>query len=199
MPKFSDTQIRAIITRSTTPRVVEYPGHSDVRVAVRCLDDIEVDGCRVEAQRKMRDIAKKRGWEPSSFAELDPTLLERFVEREIVLRAFLDADTIDREKPEPFFASEMELARVGAAGIDDLMHVYSEHQEWSNPNLSLTEEDEKELVERLGNEQSAGVFLTGFEPLMHRRLLISMARRLRDYRNGKSSTSTSSPDTTTGG
>ncbi len=199
MPKFSDTRIRAIITRPTEPRIIDYPGHDDVKVAVRCLDDIELDGCRIEAQRRMRDIAKKRGWEPSSFAELDPTLMERFVEREIVLRAFLDPDTIDNDKPEPFFSSEMELARLGSVGVEDLMQAYTEHQEWSNPNLTLDEEQEKELVERLGNEQSAGVYLTGFEPLMLRRLLISLAKRLHDSRSGKSSISTSSSDTTTDG
>ena len=198
MPKFSDERIRAIITRSTKPRVVDYPGHPELQIAVRCLDDIELDGCRTEAQRKVRDIAKKRGWDPGSFAELDPTLMERFVEREILLRAFSDPDTIDHEKPVAFFSSDLELARLGSVGVEDLMQVYTEHQEWSNPNLTLDEGQEKELVESLGNEQSAAVYLTGFEPLMLRRLLISMAKRLRDYRSGKSSTSTSSSDTTDG-
>lgn len=190
MPTFRDNErIRAVITRSTKPRRIDYPGHPDLTIGVRGLDDPELDACRIEAQKKIHDLAKKRAWDPVQVVEIDPELLQRYVEREIILKAFCDPDTVDDDKPTPFFANEHELGRVGSTGITDLMNAYIEHQEWSNPNVTLTQELEDELVEALGKEQSAGVYLMGFEQHVLRRLLISTVKRLHDYRTGKSSTS----------
>lgn len=83
MPRFSDEQIRAIITRPTAFRVVAFPGQPDIPLAVKCLDDTELDGCRIEAQRRLREVAKKRGWDVRETVDIDPNLMERFVEREI--------------------------------------------------------------------------------------------------------------------
>lgn len=199
MPRFSDEQIRTIITNPTRPRVVTYPGHPDVRIGVRALDDVDLDNCRVEAQRKLRDIAKKRGWDVREMSDVDPTLMERFVEREIVLRAFVDADTIDHENPVPFFSNEHQLSRIGSTGVTDLMELYGENQEWQNPNLTLDAAGEEELIAALGKGPGAELSLTGIEPAMLRRLLISTVKRLNDFRTGKSSTSKSSGSPTTPG
>ncbi len=189
MPRFSDDQIRAIITQPTELRIVTWPARPEIRIAVRCLDEVELDGCRIEAQRRIRDIASKRRWDVRETADIDPTLLERFVEREIVLRAFFDADTIDSSDPVPFFSSEIELARIGSVGVTDLITLYTEHQEWVNPGLFLGEEDEQKLVELLGKGPSAEVSLTGYELPTLRRLLISTAKRLFDSPAGRSTTS----------
>jgi hypothetical protein len=196
VPRFSDEQVRAIITQPTKLRTVQYPGHPDLLVAVRQLDDVELDGCRIEGQRKLRDLCKLRRWDVVQAAELDPTLLERWVEREIVLRAFFDNDTKDAEHPIPFFSGEQDLVRLGSVGVTDLMMVYTENQEWQNPNVTLSPEEEKDLVDALGKEQSAGLYLTGIEPAILRRLLISTVKRLYDCRTGKSSTSRSADSTT---
>lgn len=199
MARFNnDERLRALITGPTRYREVDYPGHPEIKIGVRALDDVELDHCRIEAQRKIRDVAKVRGWDPVQTSELDPVLQERFVEREIVLRAFCDVDTINDEKPVSFFANDHELARVGSMGVTDLMNVYIEHQEWCNPNLSLTAEAEKELIEELGKEQSAVPYLTGIEHTTLRRLLISSAKRLRELRTGNSTTSSSSDGITIG-
>jgi len=198
VPRFrTDERVRALITNSTKPRIVDYPGQPSIKVGVRGLDDVELDHCRVEAAQKIHDIAKTRRWDPVQTSELDPALLERFVEREIVLRAFIDPDTLEDETPVLFFANVHELKQVGATGVTDLMNVYIEHQEWANPNVSIGPEEEKELVDALGKEQSAALYLTGIEPSILRRLLISSVKRLHDYRTGKCSTSkTSEPSTT---
>jgi hypothetical protein len=196
VPRFSDERIRAILTKPTTPRVVAYPAHPELQIAVRCLDDIDLDLCRVEAQRKLRDTAKARGWDPLATSEIDPVLLERKVEREIVLRAFFDAETLSNEKPTPFFASERELALLGSAGVTDLMEVYAENQDWMNPSVSLSPDEERRLVDELGKERTANATLTAIGPATLRRLLISMAKRLRDYQCGRSSTSSDSESST---
>lgn len=192
MPRFSDEQIRAIVTRPTKPRVIDFPGRPEIKIAVKCLDDVELDGCRIEAQRRIRDIAKKRQWEAKELMEIDPVLMERFVEREIILRSYFDPDTVQAEKPIPFFANEHELVQLGSVGVTDLMEAYNENQEWQNPSVSLSEEEEVELIERLGKAQNAEATLTGIALITLRRLLISSAKRLNDYRTGRSSTSNSS-------
>ncbi len=199
MPRFSDEQIRAIVTRPTVPRVIDFPGRPEIKIAVKCLDDVELDGCRIEAQRRIRDLAKKRQWEAKEVMEIDPVLMERFVEREVILRAFFDPDTVQSEKPIPFFANETELVQLGSVGVTDLMEVYNENQEWQNPSVSLSEEEEEELIERLGKAQSAEATLTGIALITLRRLLISSAKRLSDYRTGRSSTSSSSAAPTPSG
>lgn len=196
MPRFSDEQVRAIITRPTMYRVVEYPGHPEIKIAVKCLDDVELDGVRIEAQRRLRDVSKKRGWDVRETADLDPALLERWVEREILLRAFFDPDTIALEAPVPFFASELELSKLGSTGVSDLMELYTENQEWINPSCKLDDAAEEELLDLLGKGPSAELTLTAIEPSTLRRLLISTAKRLSDYRSGKSSTSEKSSSTT---
>lgn len=200
MPRFNTSErIRALITNPTKPRVVDYPGHPDVQIGIRALFDTELDGCRVEAMRRIHDIAKARRWDPVQTSDLDPSLLERFVEREIVLRAVLDPDTVEDEKPIPFFSNDHELSQVGATGVKDLMNVYLEHQEWTNPNLTLGPDEEKELVEELGKGQSAGLYLTGFEPAILRRLLISTVNRLASLQRGRSSTTESASSPTSDG
>lgn len=197
MPRFSDEQIRAIITQPTKLRTVPYPGRPEILVAVRQLDDLELDGCRIEGQRKLRDVAKKRNWDPVQTSDLDPMLLERYVEREIILRSFFDNDTKDHEHPIPFFGSETELVRLGSVGVTDLMALYTENQEWQNPFVTLSEEEEKELVDALGKEPNGELYLTGFEPATVKRLALTLAKRLADYRSGRCSTSKSSSSTTT--
>lgn len=192
MPRFTDADIRRALISPTRPRRVTFPGRPEIPLGVRLLDDLELDDCRIEAQRKIRQRASTRSWNVVEMSALDPTLMERMVEREIVLRAFLDADTIESEKPIPFFAGDGDLAALGSAGVTDLMELYNEHQEWMNPHLKMSEEDERAFLEELGKGPSAELSLTAIEPSMLRRCVISMAKRLADSRTTKSSTSSES-------
>lgn len=187
MAKFSDERVRAIISQVREFRVVEFPGHPDIKLAVRVLGDDEYDGCRIEAQRKLWKIGGERSWDPVKVSELDPYLFERFVEREVVLRAYFDHETTSGENPVPFFASESDLSKVGSVVVQDLMQMYLEHQEWVNPTISLSEEEAEELCDSLGKGQAFGAALVAIEPSSLRRLLITMAKRLSNSATGKSS------------
>lgn len=189
MPRFTDADIRRALVSQTKPRRVTFPGRPEIPLGVRCLDDLELDDCRIEAQRKLRQRATTRNWNVVEMSALDPTLIERMVEREIVLRAFLDADTIEGDKPVPFFAGEGDLAQLGSTGVTDLMELYTEHQEWTNPHLKMSEEDAKAFLEELGKGQSAELSLTAIEPSMLRRCVISMAKLLSDSLTSRSTTS----------
>ena len=188
MAKFSDERIHSIITQVRDFRVVNFPGHPDIKVAMRVLGDNEYDGCRIEGQRKLWAIAKQREWDPVKICDLDPTLFERYVEREVVLRAFFDPDTIHSDNPVPFFSSESELSKVGSVVVKDLVELYLEHQEWVNPTVTLSEDDAKELCDQLGKGLAFGASLAAIERDSLRRLLITMAKRLATSATGKSST-----------
>lgn len=189
MATFTDADIRRVLIRSTRPRRVSFPGHPEIPLGVRLLDDLELDDCRVQAQVKLRERAKQRGWNVLEMGQIDPTLMERMVEREIVLRAFVDPDTIEAERPAPFFISEADLAQLGSTGVTDLMELYAEHQAWMNPHVNLSPEEEEAFLDELGKGQSAEVSLTAIEPSMLRRFVISMAKRLSASRTPRSTTS----------
>lgn len=184
MPKFSDEQVRAVIRGTATFRTIPFPladGKPDetVRVAVRCLSEAELDGCRVEAQRRVRELGKLRGWDVRELCDVDPDLLQRFVERSILARAFFDADTIGTDKPQPFFSSESEVEQLGSIQATTLMRAYLEHQEWTNPFRSLTPDAAKELAETLGKAPKPEALLELYERDTLRSLCISLASALR--------------------
>lgn len=188
MARFTDDRIRAIITQVREPRVVEFPGQPEVKVAVRALADDEYDGCRVEAQRKIWDLSNQRGWDPVKVVDIDPTLMERFVEREVIVRAYFDAETVNQTNLIPFFSSTSELVSCGSVVISDLMKTYTEHQEWVNPTVTLSGDDVKELCQELGKGRAFGLSLAAIEHASLRRLLVSMAKLLSSSASGKSST-----------
>ena len=66
---------------------------------------------------KMGKRAKEQGWDVLEMSTLDPTLLDRMTEREMLMRSILDADTLEAEKPSAFFTSQADLASLGASRI----------------------------------------------------------------------------------
>lgn len=185
MPKFSDDQVRDVIRGTSSFRTIPFPlvdgkQHETVKIAVRCLSEAELDGCRVEAQRRVREIGKLRGWEVRELCDVDPDLIQRFVERSIIARAFFDADTIGTGKtPQPFFASESEVEQLGSIQATTLIRAYTEHQEWTNPFRSLTPDAAKELAETLGKAPKPEALLELYERDTLRSLCISLASALR--------------------
>ena len=196
MAKFTDDRVREIILGATAFRTISFPSHtgepSEVQIAVRCLSEAEIDGCRIEAQRRMRDIAKRRGWDVSEACDVDPDLLQRFVEKSILARAFFDADTISNKTPDPFFASETEVDMLTSVQASSLMSAYVEHQEWTNPFRTLSPEAVEELADTLGKAPMPEGLLGLYAPDTLRALCISLASLVRSTRpTGKSSTSPS--------
>lgn len=197
MPKFSDDQIRDIVRGTKDFRTIPFPtpggAESDIPIAVRCLSEAELDGCRIEAQRRMRDLCKLRGWDVADACDVDPDLLQRLVERSIVARAFFDSATIASTKPEPFFSGESEVEQLATIQMTSLLRAYVEHQEWTNPFRSLTPEGVEELADTLGKAPKPEALLGLYEHDTLRALCISLASALRSTRpTGKSSTSPSS-------
>lgn len=178
--RFADHQVAAIIRGARTLRVIDFPGRDGVSVAVRLLADSEVDDCRLRAFGALQKAAAAQGWDVAAITDVDPDLVARMQTREIVAKAFYDPDTIEAERPVPFFSSVAELAReCDAPTVERLFQAYLEHQQFVSPLRTMSEEEVKELVAALGKEPAARVTLAGLDASTLSRLCISLASALR--------------------
>ena len=182
MAGFSSERIRAIIDGKKAPRAYPFPGTTeddDVSIGVRSLTEHELGGCRGAAQRHVRETAKKRGWKPESYVELDPAVLDRAVEHEVIWRSTLDPETLDDAEPARFFESVDVVRNLDSVTTTMLSSLYLEHQEWTNPLLTISQDAVEELDEQLGKAPAPQVFLHEFAPSTLRRFVISLASILR--------------------
>ena len=179
MAKFTDAQVNAIIRGASAFRVIPFPGAPDVSVAVRCLTEMENDAARSEAHARVVKRCKPKGWDPVKYIDADPDAFQRLIERQVLWRAFFDADTIESANPEPFFPSDADVDSLTPAQVAGLTEAYLEHQDWTNPQRQLTEEEVAGLVADLGKASTAEVLLSSFAPNTLRACVISMACALR--------------------
>lgn len=189
MARFSDEQIRAIVLGPKRAfRRLQFPGRPDVTVAIRALSEAEIDQCRIEAQVEFLALCKRREWSPERAVQIDPLLVARIVDRQMIWRAYFDVDTIDREEPDKFFPSVAHVAELDSVTITDLTNAYVEHQNFVSPARDLDAKEVDELIGALGKGQPEAVLNTlGLSTL--KLFTLSMARRLSTSPIGKSSTS----------
>gem|GEM_PF-5791473 len=174
MAKFTDERVSAVLQGPRRFRIIDFPGHEEIKVAVRCLTEAELDGCRIGAQVEVRQMASQRGWTPESLVDVDISLIDTLTERQIVWRAFYDPETVDRDgvKPDQFFPSDSDVAGLDSPTRMRLYEAYLEHQDWVSPMRALDEQDVKELAEAIKKEGTSEESLAMFEPRTLRRLLI---------------------------
>lgn len=176
---FEDSRIRAIIEGPKRFRVIPFPGSDEIKIAVRCLTESELDGCRIEAQISIRKTCKPREWDPASYVNVDPEALDRLWQRQIIWRAFYDADTIaEGEKPKPFFPSDADVSTLDSVTLTRLMEAYTEHQQWVAPTVDLTQESMAALLEALKKTPNPEVLLSGFGLLALQNLCISLVLQM---------------------
>ncbi len=187
MASFDDARIAQILRGTLGFKVYDYPGHDEIKVAVRLLSDAELDDCRVQALVDLEKIAKKRQWELQLLVELDPDIYDRAVSRQIVWRSYHDSETVDGKEPKRFFASYEYLSGLGSVEQEHLFALYLEHQQWVAPLRAGQAGEVDALVEAMGKAPSAPGLLGSFEHATLVRLLISMARRLSGSPTSKSS------------
>ncbi len=174
-----DERIRSIILGpSRAFRVLAFPGRSEVRIAVRALSEREIDACRIEGQRQFLDLCRARGWDPEKAINIDPLMHSRLVERQIVWRAFFDADTIASSEPRPFFPSDSDVAELDSITTTDLVSAYAEHQEFVSPSRGLSPEEVERIIDAMGKASDPGLVLRTIERDSLVSLALTMVRRL---------------------
>jgi hypothetical protein len=177
---FEEARIRAIIEGPKRFRIIPFPGAEGVKVAVRCLTEAELDGCRIEAQLTIRKTCKPREWDPASYVNVDPEALDRLWQRQIVWRAFYDSDTVNDPavKPVRFFPADADVGELDSVTVTRLMEAYAEHQQWVSPTVDLNQESIKALIEELKKTPKPEVLLSGFGLLALQNLCISLALQM---------------------
>lgn len=182
MPTYTDERVLAVLRGKRAPRTIPFPGaplESGIVVAVRLLTEAELDHCRLNAQGKLRTYCESKKWDPTTAVDMDPAMMGRYVEREIVFLAFLDADTAADKEPKRFFPTMHDVEALDAATLTRLREAYDEHQDWTSPLARMSDEDVRGFVDVLGNASSVPAELQRFERSTLVRLCISLASRLR--------------------
>ncbi|MCC7542354.1 MAG: hypothetical protein IT379_39415 [Deltaproteobacteria bacterium] len=181
-PDFTDERLQAILRGRRDVRRVPFPGADSVALGVRILLDVDLDHARIEAQR----YVKKLGAD----LDVDPELLDREIERQVIWRAFVVPD--DPELP-PFFPSDRDVRVLDSVTVRALFNVYREHQEWVSPLVALDEGGQKALIDALGKGLEPEATFSAFDANTLRRLCLSMASQLRANAPTSKSSSSGSP------
>lgn len=179
MARFSDQRVAAILAGKRDFGIYPFPGLEGVEVAIRVLTDYELDQCRLAAQKWVRDQCKRRGWKTEAAVEVDPQLLDRAIERELLWWACYDSETVSDDEPVRFFEKSLDVGKLDQTQIAALTSAYIERQQWTTPLLQADDEEVDELIEALGKAQVPEVFLGRYAPSTLSRLLITLASRLR--------------------
>lgn len=191
--KFTDEHVRNILLGKRAVRRVQIPDLG-CDVGIRLLSETEGDAARVAAAQYVEAWGKKRGMSSQAIQILDETLVIDATKREIVWRAFVDADKPD----EKFFPSVEDVLSLSAIEVDGLYRAYVEHQEATCPRASLSDEAVEQLIDALGKDEApAGLgLLTTFERGTLEVFVRSMALRLRATSLSTKSCTSSEPSTT---
>lgn len=180
-----DERIKLLAKGRFKPSRASFPflGVDDAPIGVRLLSDVECDSCRFEAMAWVTGQAKARRQVAREMLDLDASILDREMERRIIHRAFLDPDTLDDDKPQPYFKSTAEIAELDAFTVSTLSELYAEHQNAMNPLRGLSEAEAEGLMDALGkafaDPQGPNIDLvlaTYDAPTLRRLLLISVAQ-----------------------
>lgn len=151
MAKFNDEAVRAAL--SGRKAVLEYPlpGAESIKVGVRMLADAEVDSARLTAQAYV--VTNK--------CELlvDPEFFDRALNREIISRAFVDAENHDHA----FFGSMKDVAEMDPAQVKACFELYRLHQMQMDPYAHCPAEEVAQLVELLGKSPDKKAILSLFD------------------------------------
>lgn len=179
---FTSEHLQAILRGRREVRPVPFPGADGVRIGVRILVDEELDYARIEAQR----YVKKLGVD----LDVDPELLDREVERQVIWRAFVNVE--NPEHP-AFFPSDRDVRSLDSVTVRALFNLYREHQEYVSPLIALDEGGQKALIDALGKGLDPEVAFSAFDSNTLRRLCLSMASQLRASAPTSKSSSPPSP------
>lgn len=172
MAKFNTDAFALALSGRRAISKYPFPGVDGQRVGVRMLRDEEVDEARVEAQHFLK--------EKGVIVEIDPEFFDREIQRRLVARAFVDAES-DADFAAPFFESVADVRSLDSVMVRHLYELYVAHVHAMDPLLGASVEEVDEIVEALGKSASAER-LTQLDRLSLLNCVLSMASRLRAMR-----------------
>lgn len=187
MANVNDERVRALLLGRRAFRVIDFPTNPEIKIAIRVLTEGELDMCRVGGQAAFEAMCVKRKWDPTKVIQIDPHMHARLVDRQILLRAFFDPETITSERPRPFFPGEHDIEEMCDSVVtSDLISAYNEHHDYVSPGRTLNAQEVGDLIEALGKEPSP-VVLRSFERPTLESFTLSLVKRLETLQSGRSS------------
>lgn len=189
--KWNDPRLSALQLGRRAVRIVPFPGSfseegdEPLVVGVRVLLESEIDQCRLDAITYAHAKAKRLNLSPVEMLSIDSEIVDREVQRAIVFRAFVDADTLDKsdgdgkkKDPAPFFSTLQAVRQLDAVMLLCLSTLYLEHVDYVNPYRNLGEAEVEELADALSKGLPTKASWERFDSDSLRRLLRSLVSQL---------------------
>lgn len=170
MATFSDERIKKILLGRRAVTRVKFPLSDDVEVGIRSLADRQIDQAHLDAVVYLESGCKSAHIDMTQVVVVDPDRLEREKHRQILALACVDPDAPEK----PFFDSVKQVRDLDSAMVSRLYGIYLSHLEAVNPRRTLTQEQERELVDALKKEPMASAILEDIE----RGTLVALVRIL---------------------
>lgn len=168
MAKWTDDSVRAALGGRFAVSVYPFPGAPDLRIGLKLLTDAELDSVRLQAasfaKTKQADLV------------VDPEFLDRAIHRELISRAYVDAEKQD----EPFFPSQNDVAALDNLTVRSLYELYITHQQSLDPYAFCPPDEVEKLVETLGKSESSVGILNLYDAPTLRSFVLSMALKQRE-------------------
>lgn len=180
--RFGDTEVQGIIQGRRVIGRSAFPGSQDIEVGVQLLSERQIDLARFEAQMYLERQAKKVQLSLLTFVQIDPESLDREHQRQVILNAFVDANSdaaLPPEKRPLFFDNIDQVRSLDSVLTQQLWEIYVDWQDVVNPRLTMTEEEVGELVASLKDEPMAKLILAPIERDTLQSLVRSLAAQLR--------------------
>lgn len=179
--RFEDPKVQAIIHGRRAIGRSQFPGTSDVEIGVQLLSERQIDLARFEAQMYLEAQAKKVQLPLLTFVQIDPESLDREHQRQVILGAFIDADSepeLPPDKRPQFFRNIEQVRSLDSVLTQQLWEIYVDWQDVVNPRISMTEEEVGELVTSLKDTQTCKIILAPLERETLTGLVRSLVARL---------------------
>lgn len=187
MPDISDKRLQQMLLGRRAITTMPFPGADEVEIGIRILTDDETDGARMAASQRVIDAAKKRGLDPTQLLLIEPELLDREMQRQVIWRSTVNVETKDADKPAPFFPDPDDIRGLDTIMVETLFQAYVDHQQYISPLKSLDEKETEELVNALGKGPIGEVILSQYDAPTLRKLVRSLASLLVSAQPSKSS------------
>ena len=180
MAGFGDERIQKVLRGRREVVVVPFPGVEGEEVGVRILTEEDIDAARADAAQHVELEAKRLKLDSLRLLSVDPEFMDREFQRQIIARAFFDAEDspADRSKSKPFFATARAVRQCDAPLVETLYQLYVVHQNSVSPLVELDAEDVKELADALSKGQTSMAILGAYDAPTLRSLVLSIVHRL---------------------
>lgn len=176
----TDERIKAMLRGRREVRMVPLPGFGDgelIMVGIRVLTEEEVDAARAEATQYAKNLAAKYRIDAREMLSIDAEVLDREVQRQLVYRAFVNAEKGDGDNR--FFGAPQAVRQLDTVMQQTLFNMYLDHQNYVSPLRDLEDDEVAGIVAALKKTPETEALLGLYDARSLRSLSLTLAAELR--------------------